>query len=309
MKEKVSELYRIFTVMSQYEHCIKENKENEFENIINRMSNIQINKIYYYDKNKIKKLLENTWLNELYLHEEVEDMYFYLKYVCFYYSLFHNISSMIRLIGIQVNEKSHKGKIHTYNFQLLKNPILKKLMVTPFNLIIDKKNNIHNFEVAHINEIKKIGKKREYIEDIIKKYDNCYKFTNLEGKIICNESKEKLSITKSTIGIIQNEKKKSKNHNNYYSILNYFMNRRHKMHYNCSFIYDEYPYDFSKKIDNAIESMKYITRAHNRYLELLLYKLDKTLLCDSYKNFKKCILNKENKENFYINDIEILLSL
>jgi len=98
-------------------------------------------------KEALLRLFENMWINELYLNTATRPNsthFFYLEYICFYYSLFSSISIIERILNPNQRSDKHRGKILNFNDHLITNKMLHDLYFPPFTFMLNSKLSIES---------------------------------------------------------------------------------------------------------------------------------------------------------------------
>lgn len=218
-------------------------------------------------KEYILRLFENMWMNELFLYQSEEIFgtkyihFFYLEYICFYYSLFIGISIMERIKNPNQGKIGHEKKISIFNRHIKEYRIFRDLYFPPFNLIVsDRALQIKSSRV-------KCDRGEKILKDWIDNYDELLQQTRLEnGERIIPLDKSSLRVCKSLIKYC-NEKNKY----DFISFLHYFMNLRHFFHYRVSSIYEGHKYSVEGMVKENRSNMMNILNISNFFPELFFY--------------------------------------
>jgi len=243
-------------------------------------------------KDKFRQLFENMWINEAFVQDSINQQeqkhqYFYFVYIAFYYSLFTSLSIVVRLFNPDIG-KTHKPKIENFNKKIVvENKFLKECYFNPFSLVIIK-NEIRNLGVSTPKAINEETVKE--IDKLILNYARHKNQTTLSGSQVVNEDLNTLKVAKSLIKYaIENNKT---NKADGISYIHYFMSKRHFLHYNASFIYDNYPYNLDGLLKNIKEDMTYILSVFNFLTELIFIRITKSDLVEIYEAFRSRMLHK-----------------
>jgi uncharacterized protein YktA (UPF0223 family) len=202
--------------------------------------------------------------------------------------------------------QNHEKKINAFNDLLVTNKKFKNYFCKPFNIVYDNKCFIQNVDIYNpILNGKDHNQKINLIKKLIENPNsNDGQITLLaQQKLFCNESKANLCIIQSLMKLKSEE---YPTNNKHLSLVNYFMKRRHKLHYNISFIHDSYIYELQNKETELINSLKKVMRIFNFHVEAFVFKINPKLLNEAYANFKDCVKEKE-RSNLICQNIEELI--
>ncbi|WP_145900010.1 hypothetical protein [Methanobacterium formicicum] len=246
-------------------------------------------------KEKIRTLLENMWINESFVQTSLKNVvttktidphYFYLVYVSFYYSLFTSISIVLRLFDNNILQDSHQKKIYGFNHKIVFNKFLQGCYFKPFTLVIFN-NEIKNLDVEFSKSVD--IKTLRQIDKIISNYNDYCKQKTVYGKSIINEDIYTLKISKSLLKYYIENGLKS----NCVSYIQYFMSKRHFLHYNASFIYNvQERYELDKLLEQIKINMIFILNITNTLTELVFIRIaGSNDFKNIFRDFGACLLN------------------
>lgn len=235
-----------------------------------------------FQKEALLRLFENMWINELYLNTLTRPNpvhFFYLEYVCFYYSLFSSISIIERILNPNQRSDKHRGKIQNFNSHLMTNRMLRDLYFPPFTFVVNQKTlDICGSRVTCDNGEKLLN---SWISD----YDATRFQRVLDRRgVLVQTDIYSLKICRSLLRYCRREKEY-----NYVSFLNYFMTLRHFFHYRASSISGGHDYNVRRPVDRCRNSMKEILDVSNFISEIFYcIKIDH----DSLYNRRNDFLNR-----------------
>ena len=277
-----------------------ENKNNKIYDKIFRNKYHKCLKII--DEDRFKRILENIWINEIFLRNSVENNkesdyennkliignnhFFFMDYVAFYYSIFNSVSLLIILFQQNCKRESHKNKIQNFNVRINDMKYLKKHLQKPFSIIINKNHCDLNNKKWKVD-----AKFQETLNKYIKSYTFYTKQRDLNGNPMLKECENTLRFSRSLVKAYLNENEKS------YSFVNYLLSFRHFFHYNVSVVIDDSVYDFNRLIHNIREDCYFLLTSFNFIVEILFYNLTAFDFKEVYDNFsdrlttKSCGLN------------------
>jgi hypothetical protein len=202
-------------------------------------------------KEALLRLFENMWINELYLNTVTRQNpthFFYLEYICFYYSLFSAISIVERILNPDQKADKHRSKIQNFNSHVITNKILRNLYFPPFTLVVRQETlDVYGTKVTCGNG-----------ERLLTSWINDYEAARRQGVLdrsgfLVQTDIHTLRICRSLIRYCNRKKEY-----NCVSFIDYFMSRRHFFHYRASSILGGHNYDVRGLVDRCRNSMKEI---------------------------------------------------
>jgi hypothetical protein len=258
--------------------------------INNQRGRIQIEKL----QNKhLLHLFVNMWMNEQYLYtiEKIIGLdyiqFFFLEYICFYYSLFTGISIIERILNPD-QKTSHRKKISNFNKHLQQHRILQDLYFPPFTFIVD--SNGLDIDRKHLdcrNGIKTL-------DNWIKNYKSLRNQKKLQSdEYFLQTDIYSLRYCKSILKYF-NENDDCK----IASFLNYFLNMRHFFHYRVSSIFEGHHYGVQRMVNNNRRNMREILAISNFIPEVFYFiKVDSTNLTRQRDVFCGAILSNSKSDS------------
>lgn len=305
MTVRFGELKRLQISLKNMNECFSNQLNiNENTNMIKILNNFILchpykRQIQVYDIERVTRIIENIWINELYLKDSIEknkelifdrfefivgqNHFFFMDFVAFYYSIFNSISLIAILFDQNTKNIGHKRRIRQFNNRVLDTKYLKENICKPFSLII-KDNHIYLN-----NKMNKVDNSfHKQLDKYIDSYDTYTEQIDSNGNYTITECENTLRFCRSIVKAHLNEDEKSPN----YSFVNYFLSFRHYFHYNYSMILDNSDYSFDKLIQNIrIECYK-LLQYFNHSIELIFYNITKLDLNNIYDDFKGRISSK-----------------
>lgn len=249
-------------------------------------------------KETLLRLFENMWINELYLNTVVRPNpthFFYLEYICFYYSLFSAISVVERILNPGQRDDAHRSKIQNFNSHMMRTRILRDLYFPPFTLIVSEKTlDICGTKVTCDNG-----------ESLLTSWINDYDTARHQG--VLDRSGPLVQTDIYTLKVCRSLLKycNRKEEYNSVSFINYFMSLRHFFHYKASSILGGHDYDVRRLADRCRNSMREILAVFNFISEIFYcMKVDNNSLSYRRTNFLNSILSGSESNKFELSFLE-----
>ncbi|MGC1120263.1 MAG: hypothetical protein WBA22_04135 [Candidatus Methanofastidiosia archaeon] len=308
LEKRYAELRRTENSLFNYSMSIKENLEEincnvkTHSHLVERALQIPNpkGKIIVTDSQKeaLLRLFENMWINELYLSTVARPNpthFFYLEYICFYYSLFSAVSIVERILNPGQRGDKHRSKIQNFNSHMMKNKILRDLYFPPFTLVVRQGTlDVCGTKVTCDNG-----------QSLLTSWINDYDTARHQGVLgrsgsLVQTDIYTLRICRSLVKYC-NEKKKY----NSVSFINYFMSFRHFFHYRASSILGGHDYDVRKLVDRCRNSMREILDVSNFISEIFYcMKIDNDSLSCRRADFINSVLSGSEIYEFELSFLE-----
>jgi|GEM_PF-4526775 len=225
---------------------------------------------------EISRCMQNAWINEAFLRKSrkipLENVFFFLDYVCFYYSMYSSLSAVVRALEPSLRKQGHEIKIFCYNEILIRNKEIRKVVKKPFSLVI-KQSNIYN-----LNSSQKVKADKTFLRTLRRAIE--------KGKVseYLKEGERTLRVLRTLLKFYDTEY--SEKAKKAVSIINYLMRCRHFFHYRSSSIFDE-KYVINRYLKPLKEDMQFVICCFNACNELFLKHYAKVDLESIFENFKK----------------------
>ena len=236
-------------------------------------------------KLRLKRLIENAWINEMYLRNGVfnhligRNHFFFIDYIAFYYSIFNSLSCIAILFDRTIPREAHKKKITAFNNLLYTNKFIREIYGKPFSIVLNNTGiNLKNFNL----KADKSG-----LTNISKQISNVGNIRNQRNSSGCPRINETLPTLKVAGSVLRYYLKKS---DGICSMVNYLMDRRHFFHYNCSILHDETGYRLDKDITSIRTNAYKILQRFNFSTEMALTKISDIDLYDVYSDFEEKLI-------------------